>query len=523
MISFQFSRLTEDLSAVLTTLHERRNSLAPINRLPLDVLCLIPTHLTSLPDRLRVTFVCRHWRSIFVQHAALWSQLYLDGITNLLLVRTLLERAKGAPLDITVDYYKSTFRDLTLLTPSGRQIRSLELKKPSSYEVQDLSTAISGPLPLLHTLEIDLEKYLDGYGSLVTPVLPLFEGAVNLKNFVLNLYHLPSLPRFTFPNLTTLTFSTNVHEFPVSQLLDFLEASSALQQIRMDITTDRFREDVPPERVIVLSDVKTFSLETATDGPGHKITTHVSCPFANTVELTHMLGSGGGEVPEDAYPPSISWHTITRQYARGAVERVVLEMTIDDYIDCSITFRSSDGAILKLRYFHGTTTEYPDTEMSLGRSLPVVFSQALRTIRDHPLLSSIKHLYIKGGGIIIHDLGVATEGVGRLLGSMGPLESLTLDSCDLRPYLDAFLDTPLFPEAIQPTSFPPIKEFAIIHPMHSSREELYGLAIVEFARSQEARGIRIERLKFFFTGVPSLLMDELVAFVDAVECCDKTL
>ena len=122
---------------------------------------------------------------------------------------------------------------------------------------------------------------------------------------------------------------------------------------------------------------------------------------------------------------------------------------------------------------------------------------------------------------VIQNLGLVTEGVGRLLGSMGPLEKLTLDGCDLRPYLDAFLDSPLFPESIQPTSFPPIKELAVIDPVQSFCEEVYGAAIVELARSQEARGMHLERVKFY-SGVPSLLVDELVFFVDRVEYYDET-
>ena len=404
---------------------------------------------------------------------------------------------------------------MTLLSSFGRQIRSLELKSPSSYEVQDLSIALSGPLPLLHTLKIDATRYLDGPDTLVTPGLPLFEGAVNLKDFVLYINDLPSLRHFTFPNLTTLDFSADTYEFPISQLLNFLEASPALRRVWMRMDVCVFHEDVPPERVTVLSNVETFSLDIVNESPSYKIETHISCPFAKHVELEHGLAWAGDDVPEDAYPPSTAWNVIARQYAKGTVERVVLEMTMDGslHITCSIIFWTSDGAILKLCYTHCTTEEDFDKEMNLKERLPIVFSRALRTIQDHPLLANVRHLRIEGGNLVIDDLGLATEGVGRLLGSMGPLENLTLDGCDLRPYLDAFLNTPLFPELIQPTSFPPIKELAIIRPVQSfCDEEVYGAAIVEFARSQEARGMALKRVKLYTT-VPSLLVGELVAFV----------
>ena len=105
---------------------------------------------------------------------------------------------------------------------------------------------------------------------------------------------------------------------------------------------------------------------------------------------------------------------------------------------------------------------------------------------------------------------------------MGPLENLTLDGCNLRPYLNTFLDTPIFPETIHPASFPAIKEFSIFHPVQSFRNKVYSTAIVELARSQHARGIPFEHVKFRMK-VPSLVVDELVAFVGAVEYYEDTL
>src|SRR5882762_1087255 len=96
------SQLERDLSAALTALREWKNSLVRINRIPLDILSLIPTHLSSQKDRFRASFVCRHWRRVFLQHAALWSQLLLKN--GEVYVQTLLERAKASPLDVSTHY-----------------------------------------------------------------------------------------------------------------------------------------------------------------------------------------------------------------------------------------------------------------------------------------------------------------------------------------------------------------------------------------------------------------------------------
>ena len=372
--------------------------------------------------------------------------------------------------------------------------------------------AVSGPLPLLHTIKIDTIRYHGGPDSLVAPTLPLFEGAVNLKDFSLFINEHPSLHHFTFPNLTTLKFSTGLREFPVSRLLNFLEASPALRQICMRIEAGRFDEDVPAQRIIVLSHVKTFDLGVTNDGRGCEIATRISCPFAKRVEFSHTP-QARDDVPEDPYPPSIPWKAIARQYTNGAVERVVLEMKMDNRylrMNCSITFESSDKAILKLCYIYWTAEG--STE---------IFPGALRTIQDHPRLANIRHLHIKGGNLAIDDLGPATERIGRLLGSMGPLENLTLEGCDLHPYLDAFLSIPLFPEAIRPASFPSIKELVVIHPVQSLLDEgVYASAIVELARSQYTRGMPFEWAKFY-AGVPLLLVNELTAFIDTVEYYGK--
>jgi hypothetical protein len=439
-----------------------------------------------------------------------------------LLVETFLGRAKGCPLDITADYYKSPIHDVTPLSPFAQQIRSLEFKNATSDEVQDLSVAVSGPLPLLHTLVIHAQGYFDGPRSLAAPTLPLFKNATNLKNLVLDINEFPSLRHFAFPNLTTLDFSTWITPYPVSELLDFLEASPALQWIRTTIHTDLFREDVPPGRVVVLPCVKAFSLLIMSYGPGCEIATHISCPFATHVKFEHWMECAGDDVPAAIYPPSTSWNTIVHQYTKGTVEQVVFEMTMDEdfYINCSVAFRSSDRTTLKLCYVHHTGEVEYEMEAILEERLPRIFSQGLQTIQDHPLLANVKHLCIRGGSLVSRKLGLVTNAVGRLLGSMGPLENLTLDGCDLRPYLDAFLDTPLFPEAIQPASFPSIRELTIIKPVQSFHDEAYAAAIVKLARSQHARRIPFERLRFHTT-LPPLMVDELSAFVGRRGRCDE--
>ena len=118
---------------------------------------------------------------------------------------------------------------------------------------------------------------------MVPPSLPLFSGGVDLKNFSLRSGEVSFLNYFAFPNLTTFEFSAASGGFPISQLLNFLEALPTLQTVRMKIKAGMLRGDVPPERVIVFPNVEIFSI--AEGKPGYGIAPHISCPSARRMTL----------------------------------------------------------------------------------------------------------------------------------------------------------------------------------------------------------------------------------------------
>src|SRR5258708_5528686 len=135
--SFTFdaiSQLDWDASTALATIREWRNSFVCVNRIPLDVLSLIPTHLPSQKDRFHVSSVCRHWRRTFLQHGALWSQLFLG--TDETYMKTLLERAKGCPLDIIIGPNTPT-ETIALLYPRVRQIKHLEFRRNRWTDIRE--------------------------------------------------------------------------------------------------------------------------------------------------------------------------------------------------------------------------------------------------------------------------------------------------------------------------------------------------------------------------------------------------
>ena len=369
-----------------------------------------------------------------------------------------------------------------------------------------------------------------GPESLGTPTASLFTNVINLENFTLVITdpH-PSIRHFKFSNLTTLNISAYPldDEFHVSQLLDFLEGSPAVQWVDMTFESYSFHEDVPAERVIVLPRVETFRLGITSYGTGQEIAAHISCPSARHVNFDRSLFEAGVPVPRNIYPSPDAWQAIVCQYTKARANQVILETTVNEHpeLHCLLTFRSPNKSTLRLHYNQFAIENEDDLDWVLDTYLPHVFSQASRVIRDYPFLSRIEYLSILGGKLTISHLGRAAQDVGNLLESMGRLKRLTLDGCDLRPYLDPFLDTPLFSDTIQSASFPPIEKLVIINPTQSlCDDEACTTAIVRLARSQRARGIPFKHV-VLPPGIPSDVAEALKKCsspIEAEEFDDRT-
>jgi hypothetical protein len=457
--------------------------------------------------------------------------LYLINARAELYAKTLLERSKGSVLDITaVRNPLHRPGDLALLSPHAQRIGNLRIVCNSWAAIQQFSEVVSGSLPLLHTLNIhavyeDDENDGLGRGIMTPPSLPLFTGAVNLKEFRLHSEGLPFLDHFIFPNLTTLQLSAvPEEEFPGSQLLDFLEASPTLRTVDIKIRADVLLEDVPLGRVVTLPNVETFDLSMGEDGPGCKIVTHISCPSARHASLLYEQNVDNAVFVE-IFPTSVSWNAIARQYTASPVEEVVLEiMTAQDpVITCLLTFLSPGPAVLALGFkiTTGYDDDYNDDDEEfemLGEWHAEIFSQASVTIRTHPLLTNVKRLRIQDKDIDFHPnefIQIASE-VEQLFKSVGPLDSLTLDVFDLRPYLAPFLELPEFRDMGLSNVFPPIKELTIVQPPWTPAKQKCTAAVVELAKSQHALGVPFKHVTIRVKNSPREMTESLSKWVGEV-------
>ena len=427
----------------------------------------------------------------------------------------LLERAKGSALDVRASYLDRT-NILALISPHAQRLRSLDFAFDYWSNIQKISEATSGPLPLLRTLKIN------AVDMTVSPSLPLFSGAVNLKNFSLSSEGMPFLNHFAFPNLTTFELSTAGEEFPISQLLNFLEALPTLQTVRMKIGAEALRRDVPSERVIVLPNVEIFSV---TEGkPGYGIVPHISCPSARRMVLVREQDVDD-PMQEEIFP---TWDTIGPQYMANTIDEVALGITTtgDELVSFSLSFSSPHSVALELGYgIIAEDQDYGEPAFSSGWKYTQVFEHALEAIRTYPLLNNIRRLRIwdnrrRSGphGLI----SMAKEATG-LFEFMGPLEELVLDVANLRLFLSPFLNLPEFQVSMERGTFPLVKALIIAEGSKFSFDEEGVAAIVGFARSQHMRGVPLERVVFRVKYPPIGIAELLGPWVCAVDFSKETI
>ena len=519
------SQLDRDTSTALATIREWRNSFAPINRIPLDILSLIPEQL--LPqERLRVTFVCRHWRRAFLQHGTLWSRISLHK--GEAYTKTLLQRAKGSTLDISINQ-DVPISTMALLSPRTHQIECLAFKDTPCLEaVRRFSEVNSGPLPFLRTLIVELTDPTNMRNQPVMPAPPpFFSNAVNLEQFSFHANRLRSLNQFVFPNLTV--FSLLVRTVPgsnTSGLFHFLKVSPLLQSVQINVIDEIFLEEIDQEVPILLPHVETFVLRMYGSPNVYGTAARISCPHARYTSLTCNITDTDMWPEREVFPTPDLTNTIVHQYAKGPVEEVTLEMSSILEQCCSLTFRSPDASTVKLVFEVSAEVSASSEEDGLDMTFEEIaregFCQGIGTIRDHPQLSHVNRLHIRHRDVTLdaYHMFFMTFKVEELFESVGPLDELTINGCDLCIYFPAIPGEPYGSQRGR-IAFPSIKTLTILHPSMEEYEEEYTNAVVELAELQHMKGIPFERVMVRAEALPAAMEDRLRPWVGIGDCCEE--
>ncbi|TEB37151.1 hypothetical protein FA13DRAFT_1608516, partial [Coprinellus micaceus] len=106
------ARRIQELENEIRALKRCHNAATMTCRLPVEILSRVFLFLSPpKPDPfiwgvekggsyrwIRATHVCRHWRSAAITCASLWTHLHFEESPEL--VETMLERSRGAPVDV---------------------------------------------------------------------------------------------------------------------------------------------------------------------------------------------------------------------------------------------------------------------------------------------------------------------------------------------------------------------------------------------------------------------------------------
>lgn len=233
------------------------NALAPIHRLPSEILCmifaLVIDHSEAHPFRnLRsIQLVCRLWRQLAISCPSCWTSIYVGVMTSSWMLGTLLDRAGGLPLHC---YARLADDLLEYLAPHIGRVRTLQvIFEDEQIAPCDFFGLFSRQAPMLEGLCISVanpQPHID--------MPTLFDGcAPRLSHLSLSYHYVCATNRF--PLLTHLYLHEQYTLSPesLSDLLDFLDGSPMLEELVLDsagpYVPPELLDTFPLSRSVVLS------------------------------------------------------------------------------------------------------------------------------------------------------------------------------------------------------------------------------------------------------------------------------
>ena len=253
IICSQVQKLERDLSDLFPKFRALRNILAPINKLPPEILSQIPQFF-SIRNLIVATQVCRYWRTTFISCGPLWCNIDCERGPEAL---ACLHRSKRSPIHVSVRRIPDN-EVLAKLSPHIVRIKSLYLHSRWSV-AQSVFARFTDPAPDLETLTIICRPSTAAAGpvpsTLLTGNLPKL-WSLTIQGLASDLVH------FVLPNLTYFELS-NVTSPPLSMsllnLLDFLERSPLLESVHVDFHGECLY-DAPKKKIISLKALKTLNI-----------------------------------------------------------------------------------------------------------------------------------------------------------------------------------------------------------------------------------------------------------------------
>jgi len=291
-VVFQFDSLEQDVFEILHLIRSWRNTIAPINRIPPEILSLIPDFLDvgeGGGDVIALTHVCRAWRGVFTSRPALWVDIDLDSMgEDQALVY--LERSNSFPINLSLyadcDGYPHDLIFKIIPQVIGR-LKSLSIDG-TPEDLQDITARLTGPAPLLEYMQVCGDTPHES-GRYLVFTSTLFNGDLSsLRRLSLDCVH-TELPWKNMVNLTSFALAnTPPDEISVAQLLDFFENAPHLREVDLHFATPT--PGAQSRRLVSLTCLKR--MEISNSGPPSVLLDHLLIPVgAELVLKADLLNS----------------------------------------------------------------------------------------------------------------------------------------------------------------------------------------------------------------------------------------
>ena len=269
-----------------------RNTHAPANRLPPEILSRILEHRDDEQDLVAATHVCQYWRSVLIFDSSLWT--YFGSLLSLDRTLVYLERSKSAPIDINViARTPQDFDALGYLASNIARTRSLSILTDNN--VRPTLLHFCKPAPSLQHLGFDAVE-----GTLSIPENFLARQAPSLRSLTLISTRLEFNRFFPLPNLTVfdIYLAEGEEPFRMGALLQFFSDSPLLQKIRINAHVEMV-QDISLDQITSLDSLVEIDY---TSNQANSILPFLRMPHLKNLLVSSSVGPGQVQGPDDILP-----------------------------------------------------------------------------------------------------------------------------------------------------------------------------------------------------------------------------
>jgi hypothetical protein len=469
--------LEQDALEVLDLVRSLKNSLAPINKIPPEVLSLVPDYFDEdwMDENLiALTHVCRGWRDAFISRSSLWTRLYFTNVDK---THTYIQRSRTSPLEFHI--YSHIFLHNAFYLAILHLHRLKSLLVITSEREDTVLEYFHYHAPLLEELDIDIRD----------PNRPAFDNKLfngdlsSLRKLSLSGV-MTDLPWRNLANLRAVSLGFYAPNIGITQFLDFFESAPLLRTVEICDSIPGL-SDASPKRMVALPHLTTLRINA--DRTHATLLDHLSIPAG--ASLLQEFDYRGEESPLLDYLPK-------KLANLGNLSHITSIYLCLDFASKILRMSGPSGELRMIAHCK-----------CLGSVSYNVDHRILRDLGLHDLSTTQRLSFSKYKHLD------STEEVFQILSLAKNRRTLVLAECNNLPFLFA-LDPRV--DSYEPLLCPNLEELVLyIEPSDQSDME----QLINMAENRAARGVKLPSVTI--VGLDELELDGevllLKGFVPHVE------